>query len=129
LTTGSLDYLATLIAADRIDVRRFRPTILLRTGATPEFVERSWIGKDLRVGLTLLRASEETKRCGMTLIAQPGLTDEPEVLRTVVRHNRRNFGIYCTVTTPETVAVGDGAYLIGADDRHVEQTRDYDEKE
>jgi hypothetical protein len=42
----------------------------------------------------------------MTLIAQPGLSADPEVLRTVVRHNRRNLGIYCDVITPRTLEIG-----------------------
>jgi len=59
-----------------------------------------------------VQATEETKRCGLTLIAQPGFKEEPEILRNVVRHNRRNFGIYCAVSTPGTIAVGDRAYLL-----------------
>jgi len=112
LTTGSLDHLANLMAAGHGDVRRFRPNILLRTEAKNEFVERLWIGRDLRVASTVFRATEETKRCGMTLIAQPGLPDDPDVLRTVVRHNKRNLGAYLTVETPGTVRVGDRASLM-----------------
>jgi uncharacterized protein YcbX len=106
VTTSSLDHISGLMGKESTDARRFRPTILVRTAANHGFVEQSWIGRKLLVGAAVLQATEETKRCGMTLIAQPGLSEDPEVLRTVVRHNRRNLGIYCDVITPRTLEIG-----------------------
>ena len=54
-----------------------------------------------------LTAQEATKRCGMTLIAQPGFEDDPEILRSIVRHNNRRLGIYCSIDRIGTLAVGD----------------------
>jgi len=45
---------------------------------------------------------------------QPGLSEHPDILRTIVRQNRRNLGIYCTIDTPGLIAVGDAAYRISA---------------
>lgn len=112
LTTGSIDHLASLAAKPDISSRRFRPTVLLRTDQGGDFVEKSWIGQALQLGATTLQATDEARRCGFTLIAQPGLDEEPEILRTVVRHNRRNFGIYCAVSAPGRIAVGDRAFVI-----------------
>ena len=47
----------------------------------------------------------------MTLIAQPGLEEQPEILRTILRHNRRNLGIYCTVTVDGAISIGDPAVV------------------
>jgi len=112
LTTGSIDHLASLTSVPDISSRRFRPTVLLRTDHQGGFIEPSWLGQALQLGASTLQATEETKRCGLTLIAQPGVSEEPEILRSIVRHNRRFFGIYCAVTTPGTIAVGDRAFLL-----------------
>lgn len=112
LTTGSLDHLASLTALADISSRRFRPNVLLRTEYGGEFIEPSWLSQALQLGPATLQATEETKRCGFTLIAQPGFGEEPEVLRNVVRHNRRFFGIYCAVTTPGMISIGDSAFLL-----------------
>lgn len=111
VTTASLHQLALLGLEGSIGARRFRPTIVVRTECAPGFVESSWIGRDVHVGSLMMRASEETKRCGMTMIAQPGIPEEPEVLRTIVRRNRRNLGIYCEVTKATAIAVGDRVSL------------------
>lgn len=63
------------------------------------------------IGTATLEVSEETKRCGMTLIAQPGLDENPEILRSVVCHNRRFLGIYCTVAQSGHISVGEEAIL------------------
>jgi len=114
LTTGALDHLGTLLGEVTIDSRRFRPTVLLETSGQPDFVEKSWIGLRLQLGQAVIRADEETKRCGMTLVAQPGLPENPEILRTILRQNRRNLGIYCTIDAPGLITVGDAAYEIVA---------------
>lgn len=112
LTTGSLDRLATLLGENSMDSRRFRPTVLLETSGDTGFLEKFWIGQKLQIGQVTARADGETKRCGMTLVAQPGLSENPEILRTILRQNRRNLGIYCTVDAPGRITLGDPAYRI-----------------
>lgn len=107
VTTASLQHLSSLTSSDGISARRFRPTIVLQTDVEPGFIESAWIGSDLIVGSVTLRATEETKRCGMTLIAQPNIDENAEVLRTIVRQNHRNFGIYCSVKTSGRLIIGD----------------------
>lgn len=112
LTTGSLDHLAMLLGEKTMDSRRFRPTVLLKTSGNTEFAETSWIGYRLQMGQAVIRVTEETKRCGMTLVAQPGLPENPQILRTILRQNRRNLGIYCTVDVPGLINVGDAATVV-----------------
>jgi uncharacterized protein YcbX len=107
LTTGSLGHLQAQNETVTVDVRRFRPNILIETAETGTFVENAWIGTSLRIGGVTMSVSEGTKRCGMTMIAQPGLAEEPEVLRNILRHNRRHLGVYATVATAGTVMIGD----------------------
>ncbi|WP_337797253.1 MOSC domain-containing protein [Rhizobium skierniewicense] len=109
ITTQSLRTLARLASLDEMNQRRFRPSVLIETGSPdPEesgFIEESWLGATLRLGAQRVQVSEKAKRCGMTLIAQPELTEQPEILRTLVRRNARNFGIYCHIPQPGTLTV------------------------
>jgi hypothetical protein len=43
----------------------------------------------------------------MTFIGQPGLDEDPDILRTILRHNKRHLGIYCSVSSAGTITVGD----------------------
>jgi uncharacterized protein YcbX len=52
-----------------------------------------------------LTVSAPCRRCGFTIIAQEGVDDDPDILRTLVRHNTRNIGVYCTVDRPGEVGL------------------------
>ncbi|WP_275784204.1 MOSC domain-containing protein [Pararhizobium gei] len=112
LTTASLRHCARLTERPFIDVRRFRPTVLLTTRDVHAFLESAWIGTKITVGTVVAHADEETKRCGMTLIAQPGLKEDADLLRGILRHNRRNLGIYCSVATGGNISLGDELFSI-----------------
>ncbi|WP_233136976.1 MOSC domain-containing protein [Agrobacterium vaccinii] len=113
ITTSSMEHLAGFVGIDTIESKRFRPTIVLRTSGTKEFREKTWLGRSLLLGHEFTtRASEETKRCGLTLISQPGVAENADILRAILRQNRRNFGIYGTVEQAGTVTVGGSAYLL-----------------
>jgi uncharacterized protein YcbX len=111
LTTASIRHLATLRQAAAIDSRRFRPTVLIDVPQGDGFVESNWIGRPMRLGEIALTAREETKRCGMTFAAQPGLDEDPEILRAILRHNKRNLGIYCAVGSTGTIRPGDPLFV------------------
>lgn len=111
LTTASLRRLAEVRQVDAVDVRRFRPTVLIETFDASGFVEKNWIGQSLRLGEVGIHAEEETTRCGITFIAQPGVEDDPEVLRSILRHNKRHLGINCTMEATGTLKVGDDVFI------------------
>jgi uncharacterized protein YcbX len=95
---------------DSVDVRRFRPNILLQSTSEGEdtcFAEAAWIGRRGRTKNVALAVQEEATRCGMTIIPQPGIEDDPEILRTILRRNRRRLGAYCTVAETGAMFVGD----------------------
>lgn len=112
ITSSSLDWLANLVGTNDIDCRRFRPNIVLNTSGIAGLAETAWLGCRLQLGAAIILAKEETKRCGMTLISQPGLRENPDVLRSILRQNRRNFGIYGSVHIEGTVSVGDPVILV-----------------
>ncbi|WP_246617775.1 MOSC domain-containing protein [Rhizobium populisoli] len=112
VTSSSMEWLANLLGTDEIDCRRFRPNIVLNTSGMVGLPETAWLGCCLKMGSATMLATEETKRCGMTLIAQPGLSENPDILRSILRQNRRNFGIYGFVGTEGAISVGDAAILV-----------------
>lgn len=113
ITTGTLNHLASLIGVSEVESKRFRPTFVLQTDNNGEFHEQRWLGRRIQLGPHVIAAAtEETKRCGLTLIAQPGVTENPDILRTILRQNRRNFGIYGNVERSGAVTVGDGVHLL-----------------
>ncbi len=113
LTTASLAELKRLHPAGDPDARRFRPNILVDMPAVAGvFPETEWIGRRLAVGDVELTIVEPCRRCGFTIIAQDGFENDPEILRQLVRNNRHNIGVYCSVDRPGRVAAGDPVRLI-----------------
>ena len=118
LTTASLRALARLAPASRIDVRRFRPNILVDTadggddGANGgEFPEQGWIGRRVSVGGVGLEVVTACPRCVMVTREFADLPHDGGVLRTVVRHAGQNLGVYARVTEPGVVRLGDRVEL------------------
>src|SRR5262249_45760117 len=75
LTTASL---AALGPAERFDVRRFRPNVLVETDAGTEgLVEAGWAGRTIRIGRVHLRGEMPTMRCVMVTLPQPDLPKDP----------------------------------------------------
>ncbi|WP_180356040.1 MOSC domain-containing protein [Aliirhizobium smilacinae] len=110
VTTASIRTLEQMTGEISVDPRRFRPNILIETFGEA-FPEKKWLGHKLQIGSVCSRVIEETKRCGMTLIAQPGIEERPEVLRGILRHNRRNLGVYGDIEMPGVVRIGDRVYF------------------
>jgi uncharacterized protein YcbX len=106
LTTSSLRWLETNLPASRIDVRRFRPNVLLDV-AGAALVEDAWVGRRFALGSAVVRVVERTERCVMTTNAQSELPKDPAVLRAVTELNDVCLGIYASVETEGLVRVGD----------------------
>jgi uncharacterized protein YcbX len=104
ITTSSLRALSLELGKSFVDTRRFRPNLVIST----ESNDQGWVGQSFHVGVGgggLVK--EVAKRCGMTMIAQQGIDEDAEVLRTIVRKRHRAFGVYATVSSVGVVGVGD----------------------
>ena len=120
MTTSTLDRLRELAPESRIDPRRFRMNVIIRTEEAG-FVENDWIGSQLAVGDAVqLRVALPDPRCVMTTLAQDELPKDTDVLRTLARHNRIQVGdaglspcagVYAVVEASGTVQVGDPVAL------------------
>jgi uncharacterized protein YcbX len=108
LTTASLTSLAGAAPECTIDVRRFRPNILLDTGDDlAGFPEIGWCGRHVRIGSVVASVVQPMSRCVMVTLPQAELPSERMIMRTLVRETSMNFGVALTVVEPGRVAVGD----------------------
>ena len=111
ITDASLARLQALAPTSRIDVRRFRPNLLLALndaqGGETGFPEASWSGKRIRIGEVELETTVPCPRCVMITHPVEDLPKDPAVLRAVVRDAGQNLGIYARVTQPGAVKKGD----------------------
>ncbi len=113
LTTATLNRLRHSHPQGRFEVQRFRPNIVVDPVASAAgFVENAWIGQTLAIGDEVrLRITGPCGRCVMTTLAQPELPKDSEILRTAVRHNQGQVGVYAAVERGGTIRPGDRAML------------------
>lgn len=124
LTTTSM---ATVAEADDtllVDVRRFRPSMVLSTPGLHGFPENDWEGRRLRIGAGAdaveLEVGGPCPRCVMTTVAQQDLPRQPGMLRTIAAGNKRTnemgtfacLGSYANVARPGVVRAGDAVELV-----------------
>lgn len=117
LSTASLHALAMLAPESAIDLRRFRPNLVIDTGDAEGFVDTQWVGHDVTIGeRVVLRISDNATRCVMTTLAQGSLPQDRTVLKTLATENQQEFGglgrsacfgVYAEVVTGGSVRVGD----------------------
>jgi len=113
LTDASLRRLAELVPGCQVDVRRFRPNLVLETDArvagTPEI---DWCGRELAVGKARLQVVMPMVRCVMTTHAQADLEKAPQIMRALVKETGHSLGVALRVLRGGAVAVGDSVELL-----------------
>lgn len=108
MTTSALRSLTEALPDSVIDVRRFRPSVVVDTGDEPGHPEFGWIGRRLAVGDVEMEIVTPCPRCVMVTREIDGsIPADRNVLRHVVRELDQNVGVYATVTRPGTFSVGD----------------------
>jgi uncharacterized protein len=102
--------LATIGAevGDKLDVRRFRPNVLVALDNTDEELpESQWVGAQVTLGDVALDVTMQTVRCVVPSRAQPGIEVNRQVTRAVAAKAQRCLGVYCGVERAGTVRVSD----------------------
>jgi uncharacterized protein YcbX len=112
LSTASLRTAAQLHPDGVWDPRRFRPNVLIDVEGKG-WLEDEWVGRTLSIGAVVLVPLQPCIRCTMVTRAQPGLEADADVFRTLARHHRGLFGVWCDVLTGGTLSVGEEA-IVGA---------------
>jgi uncharacterized protein len=109
--TATLRWLALELAGVRVDARRFRPNLVVRT--EQPFAEESWLGRTVAIGTGASAVQvvfdRVLERCVMVGMAQRDLADSSEVLRRLAKRDGHPLclAIGGQVMTAGTVQVGD----------------------
>jgi len=111
MTDRSLASLQELAPASVIDVRRFRPNILVAADGDGPFPEQAWVGGRLRLGGAEVSIPAGCPRCVMTTHGFADLPADRSIMRTLVRETDQVLGVYGTVVGAGTVRVGDEVEL------------------
>ena len=108
LSEASLRYLAMRNPDVVVDVRRFRPNIVVAdaAGLSSPF-EFDWVGQILSIGKAQVEVFWETVRCIMTTREQHDLPRGAKLMRTMVRETQQNCGVYAEIKQPGRVGIGD----------------------
>ena len=114
LTTASLAYLAARNPAADWKVQRFRPNVVVDSGALSGLIEAHWAGRTIRLGDVELDCYSPAPRCAITAHAQgQAVEKDPSILRTIVREANQNLGVYCSVKTAGRIQIGDTVEVSG----------------
>jgi len=107
------------LAGRSLDMRRFRPTVVVRLLRPVPFQEDEWVGGVLSFGegndAPAIAVTMRDERCSMVNLDPDSASPAPEVLKAVVRANQNNAGIYGTVTRIGRLAVGQTVFLRAED--------------
>ena len=99
-----------------IDVRRFRPNILIETNSGIPFDEDHWVGHSICFGeesdAPTVSVTLRDKRCVMINLDPDTALQDAKVMKSVIRLNDNNAGVYGTVTKIGNLIVGQKVYLL-----------------
>jgi uncharacterized protein YcbX len=107
MSQTSLATIGAEIGSD-LDVRRFRPNVLLALD-NPEdgLPESHWTGARVVLGDVVLDVLMPTIRCVVPSRAQPGFEVDRRITKAVAVRAQRCLGVYCGIDSGGTVRVGD----------------------
>jgi len=110
ITTRTVARLGEVVGA-RLDVRRFRPNLLVEAVGDAPFPEDDWVGRVLRIGGLRLRVDKRDGRCVVITIDPVTMARDPAILRTVAQDRQGCLGVYGTTVEPGRVALDDAVHL------------------
>jgi len=103
------------LAAQRPDVRRFRPNILIASLRSVPFEEDEWVGGVLSFGETnetaAIGITNRDERCAMVNLDPSSARPAPEMMKAIVQVRDNKAGVYGTVTQRGPLAVGQSVFF------------------
>lgn len=99
ITTATLKKCEELYGEGDFNLDRFRPNILIDLDSDEiGFIENDWIGKEIHIGdEVILKVKRSCPRCVMTTLEQDSVKNDVNVLKTIIKNNEGNLGIYADV--------------------------------
>ncbi len=109
------------LAGRGLDIRRFRPNVVVRLLRPVPFHEDKWMGGALSFGEgddgPTIAVTMRDLRCSMVNLDPDSASAAPEVMKAIVRANQNNAGIYGAVTRTGRLAVGQSIFLRAAKEK------------
>jgi uncharacterized protein YcbX len=109
------------LAGRSLDIRRFRPNVVVRLLRSVPFQEDEWLGGVLSFGegddAPAIAVTMRDVRCSMVNLDPDSGSPAPEVLKAVVRVHQNTAGIYGAVTRIGRLAVGQTIFLRAATEK------------
>jgi uncharacterized protein YcbX len=106
------------LAGRSLDIRRFRPNVVVRLLRSVPFEEDEWLGGVLSFGegddAPAINVTMRDERCSMVNLDPDSASPTPEVMKAVVRANQNNAGVYGAVTRIGRLAVGQTIFFRAA---------------
>lgn len=108
MSTSALRSMQEALPGSVIDVRRFRPSLVVDTGDEPGHPEFGWAGRRFRIGTAEIEVVNDCPRCAsLTKEVAPDVPADRAILRHVVKDLDQAVGVYCNVVVPGTITTGD----------------------
>jgi len=99
-----------------MDLRRFRPNIVIETSSGEPFEEDKWVGRTLLFGdgsaCAAIKVIMKDERCVMVNLHPDTAAKDSEVMKTIVRLNENNAGVYATVVNAGVLRVSEVVTLV-----------------
>src|SRR5215469_8242671 len=109
------------LSARNVDVRQFRPNVVIRLLKPIPFQEDGWLGSVLVFGegdeAPAVAVTMRDERCSMVNLDPDSAKPSPEVMKAIVRVNQNNAGVYGAVTRAGRLAIGQTIFLRAATSR------------
>jgi uncharacterized protein len=109
------------LAGRSLDMRRFRPNIVVRLLRSVPFQEDEWVGGVLLFGegadSPAVAVTMRDLRCSMVNLDPDSASPAPEVMKAIFRRNQNNAGIYGAVFHIGRLAVGQTVLLRAATEK------------
>src|SRR5579862_5550199 len=103
------------LAERSLDVRRFRPNVLVRLLRSAPFQEDEWVGGVLSFGegddAPAIAVTMRDERCSMVNLDPDSASPAPEVMKAVVREHQNTAGVYGAVSRVGRLAVGQSMFF------------------
>jgi uncharacterized protein YcbX len=107
MTTSALHSLRDALPESVIDMRRFRPSIVI-DGAEAGHPEFKWKGRTASIGSAVIEFLDPCPRCVMvTREINAEIPQDRSILRHIVRDLNQNLGVYARIVQPGAISTGE----------------------
>lgn len=113
ISESSLKKVADLCNEEELNMKRFRPNVVIELDSGVPFEEEQWMGKKLVINDITLTINSHCPRCAYVNIDPNDPTKiTPKILKTIVKERGGNLGVYASVVNHGTLKAGAEIFLI-----------------